>query len=142
MDTRRTIKKVKKGFLGEISRGQIEFRKKKNLKSYSNFWEMRQMEDNKKKKIPQMFRPPHSWSTVYFFCCCCPRQSFLHKSRHDHACRRVRGPGGRFLTKAELNQYRKQLEAQDPEGATAPAPLPGIGRTKAQVMGGAGFSRL
>lgn len=64
---------------------------------------------------------------------CCPRQSFLHKSRHDHACRRVRGPGGRFLTKAELNQYRKQLEAQDPEGATAPAPLPGIGRSKSQV---------
>lgn len=57
-------------------------------------------------------------------------QSFLHKSRHDHACRRVRGPGGRFLTKAELNQYRKQLEAQDPEGSTAPAPLPGPGRSK------------
>lgn len=61
-------------------------------------------------------------------------QSFLHKSRHDHACRRVRGPGGRFLTKAELNQYRKQLEAQDPEGSTAPAPLPGAGRSK-QVRG-------
>ena len=55
-------------------------------------------------------------------------QTFLHKSRHDHAMRRVRGPGGRFLTKAELDQYRKQLEAQDPEGATAPAPLPGTGK--------------
>lgn len=62
-------------------------------------------------------------------------QTFLHKSRHDHAMRRVRGPGGRFLTKAELNQYRKQLEAQDPEGATAPAPLPGTGK-KNQVGGG------
>ncbi|CAM9707617.1 unnamed protein product, partial [Ectocarpus sp. 13 AM-2016] len=56
------------------------------------------------------------------------RKTFLHKSRHDHAMRRVRGPGGRFLTKAELEQYRKQLEAQDPEGATAPAPQPGSGK--------------
>ena len=61
------------------------------------------------------------------------RQTFLHKSRHDHAMRRVRGPGGRFLTKAELNLYRKQLEAQDPEGATAPAPAPGTGK-KNQVL--------
>ena len=54
--------------------------------------------------------------------------------------RRVRGPGGRFLTKAELNQYRKQLEAQDPEGATAPAPLPGTGKKNQvrEVLGAGG----
>ncbi|CAN0130595.1 unnamed protein product [Ascophyllum nodosum] len=60
------------------------------------------------------------------------RKSFLHKSRHDHACRRVRGPGGRFLTKAELLEYRKQLEALDPEGATAPAEVAGPGKSKTQ----------
>ncbi|CAN0470557.1 unnamed protein product, partial [Discosporangium mesarthrocarpum] len=38
-------------------------------------------------------------------------QSYLHKSRHDHACRRVRGPGGRFLTKEELEGLRKQVRA-------------------------------
>lgn len=70
------------------------------------------------------------------FVCIVDKQSFLHKSRHNHAMRRVRGPGGRFLTKAELNQYRKQLEEQDPEGATAPAEAPANG--KKPVGGGWG----
>ena len=55
------------------------------------------------------------------------QQPYLHQSRHNHAVRRPRGPGGRFLTAEEIATRKSQAQAQEDTGPSEPSAGPGEG---------------
>lgn len=58
----------------------------------------------------------------------------MHQSRHNHAVRRPRGPGGRFLTAEEIATRKSLARAQEGLGASEPPAGPGEGPSTVAVL--------